>query len=1055
MRPLLVIIAMFAASVATAGAQSSPSLEVNPTTVEAGSKVVADGAQFRPGEVELYLDSLDSPVLGTASVDRAGTFRISFAAPDDIGAHRLIACRDRGRTATCEQQAFASFTIVAPATTTTSTTTDPPRTTTSTTTTPPSTTTDPPRTTTSTTTTPPSTAPPSTTTTPRSTTTDAPPSTVVVTTTQAPGDLSAVTTTTTEAPETLTVVPTTTTTEPGTLAVPTTTVGPDQGVPVIPGDFVVPTTTVNTLTGELPIDDVDLALTHIEVTQGLQNLDNDFPLVADRPTGVRLFGVSHTGIETLGSAFLEVSRGGELLAVLEAENNPVAFRDELVRISNDFSPYFILDTDWIVDELTFRAVIIAGDPTLANDANPADNFIETTVTFDEATPVTVQMYPLYITDEGISGGDGEVVTHTAASGFLQQVVSTYRIWPVGQMSFNPFHPVIGDADSGWDFVTEDELVTPWTELAAVAADHTGSHELVMGMYSPLAPSQWGGFSQGLGGNSWSKMRGTWSNAYPWHGSGGAIIAQELGHDLGIEHAPCQFVPGETLPGELHGGPIDDTFPQAYGWPSCSIAPEDREGFYGFDVMYSVTGTDEPSIMSNRVAANAPYRATPFMGYASTGKWVDPWHGCMILAWVDVPCEGTDLIPIDGSTPGQGQGLPPVGTGGVPRFNCDELGFDTEIDLCTLAPVTPFDPAAYEPGDGQMLVTGTLSLDTGAAALEAGVVIDSGSPTIWLDNERDPAPYLLVLLDADGNALSAQNVDRAKWSGTGHAGDDHDGSLTPPGQLLDIRFAEMVPLVEGLDRIVLLHEDGVLATLDPGDAAPEVVITSAHLVGGAVEVTWTVEDPDGDPTSSIVRYEGLDGWETVAVPGASGGTVAVDASVLAGGRSASFRIVASDGVHTTTVDSEPIELPENPPFIGVAIPADGIERPQGRPVEFRAFVHDPEGTDVDVTWRSDLDGDVGTGERITLTDLRVGRHVMTAVAVDAAGNEATSSLRVTISEPDGVDSATMAAIVELFTGGPTPASEGGGAAVPLVAGGLVVLAVLAGGIGLRRRRSGVG
>ena len=531
MRKLLVVLAMLAASVSVASAQTGPELSVDPTTALVGDAVEAKGSGFLPGEVELFIDDVDAtkPV-GTATVGRSGDFTIVFNAPADPGPHRLIACRDHTPADGCADRATASFTIIEPRPTTSTTTTSRPTTTTS--------------------------RPTTTTTSPPSSTTVAPTSTAVVTTTTTTPSGITETTSTTIAGLTGEVGTTTTS---GSLSGPSTTVGGDPGFDPTPDDLTVTTTSISQLTGAVPAGDIDLSLTHIEVTQGLQNLENDFPLVEDRPTAVRLYGLNHTDFQTLGSAFLEVSRNGQLLGILEAENNPVLFTDQLVRSSNDASPFFILDPDWIEDELTFRGVVIAGDPSLSNDLTPANNFVQTTVDFHPASPVSVHMYPLYVTDDGTSGGTGDVVTHTASDGWVMQALSTYRIWPVGQMSFDPFNPVLGDATSGWDFATEDALVNPWPELAVAATAHPGSHDLVMGMLSPLAVSQWGGFAQGTSGNSWSKMYDWWSGTYPWHAPGGAVIAQELGHNIGMSHAPCQFNPGEAEPGELHGGPIDPSF----------------------------------------------------------------------------------------------------------------------------------------------------------------------------------------------------------------------------------------------------------------------------------------------------------------------------------------------------------------------------------------------------------------------------------------------------------------------------------------------------------------
>ena len=468
-------------------------------------------------------------------------------------------------------------------------------------------------------------------------------------------------------------------------------------------------------------------------------------------------------------------------------------------------------------------------------------------------------------------------------------------------------------------------------------------------------------------------------------------------------------------------------------------------------MYAITGTDEPSIMSNRVSASPPAKATPFMGYGSGGKWTDPWHGCYVLDWVNVPCEAESLIPIDDSVPGQGQGLPPVGSGGVPNFDCGSP-LD-EIDLCNLVPETPYDPIAYEPGDGQILVMGSLSLDTGEATLEPGPIIETGTPDIWLDNERDDDPYLLVLLDAAGNVLSAQNIDNAKWSA--HRPLGHGDTIDPPGELRDIRFGEMAPRVDGLATIALVHGTDVLATLEPGRSAPMVAGVVAEIIDARVAISWTAEDPDGDPISTIVQYETSDGWSTIATPGPGATSVAVDATALAGGRSAIFRVIASDGVNRASADSAPVDLPDGAPTVAVAAPADETRRAHGRSIDLWAMAHDAETESPTIAWFSDRDGSLGEGARLRVDSLTIGRHVITATATDADGASSADSIVVSIGPPDGVGAEMLDAIATLFAEGPAarPVDDGTNTrTIAVVVAGLVVALL---GIAYYVRRRGAG
>ncbi len=1031
MRRLVVIFSVFVLSVPAAFAQSPPPvLELEPNSALPGASVVAKGSSFQPGTVEIRLDSETGTLLVSGSVERDGTFAIGFTTPRVApGGRTVVACRGYTPSDGCADSATAKFTILAPPTTTSTSTTS----STSTTTSPPSSTTTQPTATVTT------------------STSIAPPATAVITTTTA-GSLA------TDA--------TSTTTTQGTLAAPPTTVGGDPGSGPNPVDFGATTTTISGLTGgTTPPSDIDLELTHIEVTQGLQNLANDFPLVAQRPTAVRLFGLNNTESQTLGSAFLEVSRDGEVLDILEAENNPISFADRLIRSSNDAAPYFILDTDWVTGTLDFRAVVIAGDPTLGNDLTPLNNFIETSVSFQQAVPVNVHMFPLYITEDGTSGGTGEVVTHTASDGWVQQALATYRLWPAGQMSFDPFNPVLGDADSGWDFATEGAEVYPWVELD-LARQANGWDEdegdLVMGMLSPQAQSLWGGFAQGVGGNTWSTMYEGFSWQWPWHSNAGSVIAQELGHNVGLSHAPCDWNPGDGLPGELHGGAIDPSFPQSYGWPNCSIGPLDEEGFYGFDVMYVITNTAEPSIMSNDPAATPPFNATPFMGYAGTGRWLEPWHGCTLLNYVGVDCDTADLIDIDFDTPGQGQGLPPVVHGGVPVWSCDSWGGPFGEDLCDLLPGASDDPIANETAPGEMVVFGSINGSAGTATLDGGLVVRERRDTSsWIDNTIDPDPLLLILLDADGEVLGAQNVEVAKWT-SGSTRDE--GSTDQAGAAIEpypttspTRFTETIPAVPGLREVVLVSQDGVLARLAPGPGRPEVTIPEVEMGEDSVTVSWSAVDPDGDPLRSMLQYRTTGEWMTAATPGATT-AVTIDFRGLPGGAPGEFRLLVSDGINQTTAVSASIELPDNRPEVVIASPIDGTTRPAGQFLELRAFAVDVEdSTEPLVTWTSDRDGAIGEGAVVTAKTLSVGRHTIVATVTDQSGQTEMAHVVVDITPSVGATAETMAAIGELLSTGPAaPADRDGFGRFGIVLSVALLLTAFAGLMAyFRARRLGPG
>lgn len=88
----------------------------------------------------------------------------------------------------------------------------------------------------------------------------------------------------------------------------------------------------------------------------------------------------------------------------------------------------------------------------------------------------------------------------------------------------------------------------------------------------------------------------------------------------------------------------------------------------------------------------------------------------------------------------------------------------------------------------------------------------------------------------------------------------------------------------------------------------------------------------------------------------------------------------------------------PPTISIGTPAPGAEYPRGYGGVFaEAIVNDPEGKPVSVTWSSDVNGVVATGNLALIETRRLayGPHVLTAQAVDQQGNFATATVNITI------------------------------------------------------------
>lgn len=1042
-------------------AQTQPTLTVSPSSAAPGSSVDATGARFDTSTTAaLFLDTVvPGEELAVTPVTRGG-FSARFTVPDVApGGHRVIACGEPDGRGGCRQQASAPLTVL-----------EGPRPTSTTTTAPASTTT---------------TSGLSVTTTSSTTTTTSPPIGVSTTTapptTTTPGQLAGSTTTSTAATG---------------LAVTTTTVG---GFPPFTGTtlplgatttFSVPTP--GAVAGDNAESIPNLAITHLEVTQGLQNLDNAFPLVRHRVTYLRIHGTSEsegpfgqTGV----MAAVEGVRNGQSLGIEYAENTPVHWDGSLVRISNDYAPYVLLPSSWTTGTVTLRAWVWAVDPTAGNEPTAADNLAEVTVVFRLASPLPHLWYfPLYLTEDYSPGGTPAI--HTVADGYLQQHLHAGRLLPVPVLFAHPQATVVGTAASEWDLSEDGDKGAPLDALAALhELNDAAANDIYVGMVDPdLDTAPFTGLASGAAPVFWGKMFAGFNNAWPWHNRGGATIAHEVGHNYGLQHAPCEVEDGDPIPGEVSGGAVDPTFPGAYGFPDCSLAPEDPEGFYGFDVGWPLTDADEPSIMTNKNEVSAPFVAYPWMGYRSP-KWLDPWHGCQFLTALGVPCTQTDLVPIPPGAPNNGSiPTPPPGGGhGIAKIHCHDVL--TDIDLCQFLPPGTNDPIqatgevplvpppGWEPPFGRMVITGRITTadesdadesdaDDGGAGdggAGAGAAVGHLAAALRLPGDPLPAthpldadptgggPFVLALVDAEGVARWATRV---RVAGGGAHGSHGEGGSGAPGPQ---PFAVTVPNLPETVRIILASPQGVLAELVPSPAAPLVAIEGVELSDDLV-VRLAAGDPDGDQLTTAVQWHpGGDGaWQTIAVD-AAGPELHVPLADLVGSEGGTVRLVVSDGFHSATAEVGGVVVPAQPPSVAITSPHDGASRPAGRTLDLRAQAVLPGGAVLDgeaLVWSSDRDGALGTGELLAVDSLAVGTHRLEVTATSPAGPTASDAITVEITESD-LPSAEEQALVSAALAGQFVGDDGdggGGRWGAIGFGGLGVGALaLAGVASLRARR----
>jgi hypothetical protein len=123
-------------------------------------------------------------------------------------------------------------------------------------------------------------------------------------------------------------------------------------------------------------------------------------------------------------------------------------------------------------------------------------------------------------------------------------------------------------------------------------------------------------------------------------------------------------------------------------------------------------------------------------------------------------------------------------------------------------------------------------------------------------------------------------------------------------------------------------------------------------------------------------------------------------------------------------------------------------------DLTALGYDPEDGQLPATaisWKSNLDGDLGTGDRLSLRRLSAGEHTLTATASDSSGATGTGTIHLTVLETGAkaprYQGADPDAERRLLAGAAVPEAFGG----LLIAFGAVAALASAGAAWLLRRR----
>lgn len=219
------------------------------------------------------------------------------------------------------------------------------------------------------------------------------------------------------------------------------------------------------------------------------------------------------------------------------------------------------------------------------------------------------------------------------------------------------------------------------------------------------------------------------------------------------------------------------------------------------------------------------------------------------------------------------------------------------------------------------------------------------------------------------------------------------------------FGEIVPFVAGTVKIQIVETTANEVWREETVSANAPVVSNVALqaasnpVTGLATLSWTAVDADNDSLIFDIYYSQDNGtsYEPV-VFGVVDSSYALDTDKLGGSSTAVFKVVANDGVNTGFAASAPLNIAIKAPLPQIINPADGAQVDWGQLVtlEGDAFDYQEGGLPTQFVWSNQY-GVLGRASSISIEDLPVGENTITLEVTNGEGVSASTTITVIVKD----------------------------------------------------------
>lgn len=263
---------------------------------------------------------------------------------------------------------------------------------------------------------------------------------------------------------------------------------------------------------------------------------------------------------------------------------------------------------------------------------------------------------------------------------------------------------------------------------------------------------------------------------------------------------------------------------------------------------------------------------------------------------------------------------------------------------------------------------------------SSITISPSSAT--LNALEDTASFSATVRDQNGNTMSGVSV---SWSSANPSVATVDGSGDAVAQA--IGMAGIIAQAEGV-------ADSASVTVEQQPAQISVSpVADTVPAGDEVQFSAEVEDANGHAIADAdFSWSSSDSAiATVDTAGATTGHFPGEANIVAStnGEADTARIVVTD------------PLGNQAPSASIEEPSSGDGFDNGATVTFRGTADDIEDGDLTgsaLEWRSNIDGEFGTGTELMISSLSAGEHEITLTATDTEGASGADTVGITVRQP---------------------------------------------------------